>query len=238
MGRATRSAHGELDELRQRTAAERVKLRDLSAELAAAKAEVDAASDAITEGYASEDERLATRHAARQAVDRARKEQEGAVAKVRELQHRVDAAGLRIERAQREADTFAAEHARELLDELEGEAHEAAANLTRDGAEVVRAHRAYLTLRTEIDRLVASVAGATSRADGPPHSHPWESELRALERAVRETPEVPAPLPRWAGLEHRREQDNANRIEQRRRRGELSAADQAALAIGRVVTIE
>jgi hypothetical protein len=37
---------------------------------------------------------------------------------------------------------------------------------------------------------------------------------------------------------HRREQDNANRIEQARRRGELSADDQAALAVGRVVTIE
>jgi hypothetical protein len=95
-----------------------------------------------------------------------------------------------------------------------------------------------VTLRAEIGRLVAGVAGATSRADGPASLPPSERQLRDLERAVREKPEVPAPLPRWAGLEHRREQDNANWIEQRRRSGELSADDQAALAIGQVVTIE
>ncbi len=55
---------------------------------------------------------------------------------------------------------------------------------------------------------------------------------------IQETPEVPAPLPTWKGLSHRQEQDNANRIEQQRRRGELSADDQAALAIGRVVTVK
>ncbi len=64
---------------------------------------------------------------------------------------------------------------------------------------------------------MAAVPGATSRADGPQPSHPWERQLRDLERAVQETPEVPAPLPRWAGLEHRKQQDNANRSERDRR---------------------
>jgi hypothetical protein len=88
-----------------------------------------------------------------------------------------------------------------------------------------------------IDGLVAAVPGATSRADGPEPSHPWERQLRDLERAVQETPEVPAPLPQWTGLKHRHEQDNANAIEKQRRAGELSVDDQAALAIGRVVTV-
>jgi hypothetical protein len=229
MAKAKRSAHADLDELRQHTATERVKQRDLAGQLDAAMQEVESASGAVTEAYASEDAKL---------VNQRRDELQAAEAKVLDLQHRVDAAAVRIDRAQREADTFVAEHARDLLDELEAEAREAAANLTRDGVEVVRSHRAYLTLRTEIDRLVAAVPGATSRADGPEPSHPWERQLRDLERAVRDIPEVPAPLPRWAGLKHREEQDNAARIEHKRRRGELSADDQATLAIGRVVTIE
>jgi hypothetical protein len=229
MAKAKRSAHAELDELRQQAAAERVKARDLEAELEAASAEVDDAGAAVTEAYAADDAKLATRR---------RQDLESATAHVLDLQHRVTAAGLRVERAQAEADRFQAEHARELLEEREAEAREVAAKLTRAGLEAVSLNRAYLALRMEIDGLVAAVPGATSRADGPAPSHPWERELRDLERAIRETPEVPAPLPRWAGLEHRREQDNAARIERRRRSGELSPDDQAALAIGRVVTIK
>jgi hypothetical protein len=229
MAKAKRSAHAELDELRQHAAAERVKQRYLATQFEAAKREVENAAAAVTEAYAAEDDKL---------VVQRRDELQAAEAEVLDLQHRADAAGLRVERAQAAADSFQREHARDLLDELEAKAHEATANLTRHGTEVVRANRAYLTLRTEIDRLVAGVAGATSRADGPEPSHPWERQLRDLERAVRETPEIPAPLPRWAGLKHREEQDNAARIEQRIRRGELSADDQATLAIGRVVTID
>jgi hypothetical protein len=197
---------------------------------------VDKAGEAIAERYASEDERLATRYGAMRPVTQARKAQEVAVERVRDLQHRLDGVELRVERAQRKADAFAAEHARELIDELEPEAREAAANLSRAGAEVVRRYRACVTVREEIDALIAIVPGATPRADGPEPSFPWEGQLRELERAVRETPEVPPPLPRWAGLTHRQEQDNAAHIEQARRRGELSADDQAALAVGRVVT--
>jgi hypothetical protein len=227
--KTTQSAHASLDELRQQAAGERVKARELEAELEAVKTDVDAASDAITEAYAAENQR---------AVTAARKTEEAAVAKVRDLQHRIDGAQIRVERAQAEADTFQVEHAGELLEEREAEARELAVKLTGAGHEDVRLHRAYLALRTEIDGLVAAVPGATSRADGPEPSHPWEPQLRDLERVVREIPEVPAPLPRWEGLEHRQQQDNANRIERKRRAGELSVDDQAALAIGRVVTLK
>lgn len=102
----------------------------------------------------------------------------------------------------------------------------------------MRLHRAYRVLRSEIDRLVGSVPGASPRADGPEPTHPWEAQLQGLERVLRDFPEVPAPLPRWAGLEARERQDNANAIERRRRSGGLSADEQAALAIGRAVTIK
>jgi hypothetical protein len=49
------AAHSELDGLRQQAAAERVKARDVEAQLEAAKAKVEQASADITAGYASED---------------------------------------------------------------------------------------------------------------------------------------------------------------------------------------
>jgi hypothetical protein len=227
--KAPESAHAQLDRLRQQAATERVAARELEAQSEAAKAAVDDAGAAITEAYAADDAKLASRH---------RTELDSAAADVLDLQHRVTAAGLRVERAQADADAFQADHARELIEEREAEARELAANLTGAGLEAVRLNRAYMALRTEIDGLVAAVPGATSRADGPEPSHPWERQLRDLERASQETPEVPAPLPRWAGLAHRQEQDNAARVERLRRSGELPADDQAALAIGRVVTIK
>jgi hypothetical protein len=225
--KTNRSAHAALDELRQHAAGERVKARELEAELEAAKTEVETASDAITEGYAAENQR---------AVTAARKTEEAAVAKVRDLQHRIDGAQIRVERAQAQADTFAHEHARDLLDEREAEARQLADNLTRAGLEAVRLNRAYLALRSEIAGLVAAVPGATSRADGPEPSHPWERQLRDLERVVQDTPEVPAPLPRWAGLTQRQTEDDANRIERERR---TENAPPAALATsGQWVTVK
>ena len=220
------TAHARLDLLRQQAAAERVKQRELEAQIDTAKAKVESASAAITEAYASEDNRL---------VAKQRKGLEVAEAELLDLQHRLDAAGLRIERAQAEVDTYLVEHARDLLDEREVEAREVAEALTRAGYEAVRLHRAYRGLRSEIDKLVAAVPGASPRADGPEQSHPWEQQLNDLARGIQETPEVPPPLPRWAGLAHRQQQDQANRIEQQRRRGELSPDTQAALALGRTV---
>jgi hypothetical protein len=212
--KTNKSAHAALDELRQHAAGERVKTRELEAELEATKAEVETASGAIAEAYAAENQR---------AVTAARKTEEASVAKVRDLQHRLDGARIRVERAQAEADTFQSEHARELLDEREPEARDLAEQLTRAGLEAVRLHRAYRDMRTEIDTLVAAVPGATSRADGPDPSHPWEDQLRALERTIQEHPEVPPPLPQWAGLNQRQLQDKANRLEREKRSGETAA---------------
>jgi hypothetical protein len=111
--------------------------------LEAAKAAVDRASEEITEAYAAENQR---------AVTSARKAEQAAVAQVRELQHRLDGAAIRVGRAQAGADTFQAEHARELLDEKESEARTLAENLTRAGHEVVQLHRAYRDMRMDTTR--------------------------------------------------------------------------------------
>jgi hypothetical protein len=54
-----KSAHAELDELRQAMAHERMKARDADVALDAAKAEVDEASRAVADAYALEDDKLA-----------------------------------------------------------------------------------------------------------------------------------------------------------------------------------
>jgi hypothetical protein len=214
------SAHATLDQLRQAAAGERVKQRELEVQRDAAKAKVNSAGGAITEAYAAQDDRLAAK---------LRKDLQAAEADVLDFQHRLAAAGLRAGRAQAEADTFQAEHARELLDEREPAARAVAEQLTRTGLEAVRLHRAYRELRTEIDTLVAAVPGATSRADGPAPSHPWESVLQDLTRVIQEHPEVAPPLPQWVGLQHRQLQGEQNRLERERRSGEAPAAAVATL---------
>ena len=84
------SAHAQLDQLRQKAAAERMKQRELEAELAAANREAEEASGATTAAYAEDDQR---------AVTRSRKAETAALAKVDDLEHRLAAAGLRVDRA-------------------------------------------------------------------------------------------------------------------------------------------
>jgi hypothetical protein len=212
------TAHEQLDQLRQNAAAERVRHRDLQAGMEAAKAEVEQASRAITDGYAAEDQR---------AVAQARKTETEAVANVRELQHRVDGAALRVERAQQELAAFQREHARDLLAEREQPARTIAAQLTASVHETIRLAKSYITEREAQDRLVAAVPDATVRTDGPAASHPWERQLKDLERAVSEVSELPPPLPSWWGVDHRRtENAKARRLQLQRRK--KKTADEAA----------
>lgn len=73
------------------------------------------------------------------------------------------------------------------------------------------------------------VPGATPRADGPPATHPWERQLKELERAVAETPELPPPLPRWQGLGNRKAEDHAARRLQLQRKKKLTATEEQEL---------
>jgi hypothetical protein len=55
------STHAQLNRLRQQTATERMTERELAVRLGAAKAAVDDAGAAVTEAYAADDAKLATR---------------------------------------------------------------------------------------------------------------------------------------------------------------------------------
>jgi hypothetical protein len=214
------TAHATRDELRQTVVAERVKARELKTQLEVAKVEVNAASQAITDGYAAEDER---------AVARAREVEQQAVAKVRDPQHRVEGASLRVLRAQQALDEFTRDNAKTLLDEHAQGDRELALQLTRAGHELVQLHRALVARRAEVDALVAAIPGASPRTDGPPASHAWERQLKDLERAIREHPEVGPPLPRSLGMHDRQRQDAVHRREQPRRKKRLSASEEREL---------
>jgi len=176
MPKQRKTAHAELDELRQQATAERVKARNLEAQLEAAKVEVEDASRTVTDAYAAEDAKLAQQR---------RMQLEAAEAKVIDLGHQVTAAAQRVERARRQLDEFQRDHAGDLLAEREQPARVVAAELTADVHKALRSASAYIAERERQDRLVASVPGATPRVDGPAASHAWERPLRNLEQAKR-----------------------------------------------------
>jgi hypothetical protein len=134
-----------------------------------------------------------------------------------------------VQHAQQRVDTFAREWVRDLLAEREQPARTVAAELTTSVHETLRLAKAYVAERQAQDQLVAAVPGATPRADGPASSHPWESRLKDLERAVVEVPECPAPLPRWRGLEYRGQQDGISRREKLRRKNKLTSEEKREL---------
>jgi chromosome segregation ATPase len=220
MAKPRKTAHAQLDQLRQQAAAERVKAHNLEAQLEAAKVEIEDASRAVTDAYAAEDARLAQQR---------RKQLEAAEAKVIDLGHQVTAAAQRVERARRQLDEFQRHHARDLLDEREQPARTVAAELTASVHETIRLANAYIAERTTQDRLVACVPGATPRVDGPPALHPWERQLKDLERAAAEVSECPPPLPSWWGLNQRRAEDATARRLQLQRRKKLTQSEQDEL---------
>ena len=119
--------------------------------------------------------------------------------------------------------------ARNLLAEREGPGRTVAAELTASVQLTLSLAKAYDAERQAVDRLVAAVAGATPRADGPAPEHPWEAALKVLERCYQQTPALDPPLPRWRGLEHRAAEDNSARRLQLQRRTRLTAEERNEL---------
>jgi len=205
----SRSVHGQLDELRQAAAHERVRARELETELNATNLRAQEADAALAAGYAAEDDR---------AVKAARKATDTELAKARELDDRIAGVRLRVEQADRAVDKFTSGHADELLRELEDTARQTAASLTSAAHEAVRLHRQYRTDRQAIQEAVAQIAPGAGAPDGPPSTYPSEAALKELERAVRQTSEAPAPLPRWLHRDWRTQQNEVAAREQQRRR--------------------
>jgi hypothetical protein len=216
VARQRKSAHAQLDEQRQRVASESMKLRELQEQQARAKAELERIGDTIAAAYASEDQ---------DAIRQARQAKEDAMGRVEDLENRVAGAELRVQQAKRGLDEFMRDRSRDLLDEREGTAREAADRLTRAVAEAVKARHAYDNERQHIDQLVGQVPGASVRADGVSTGYAWETPLRDLERAYRESPEAEAPYPRWSGMVYRQNMNAAHQRLQSQRRKSNNVAE-------------
>lgn len=218
MTKRRKTAHASLDEVREAAAAERTKQRDLEGELQAAKMAVESAGRAITDlcGRGRQAGRAAAQGAARRGgghrastPPRRRRPPRGArSARGRPVPSRTgprSTRGARVESPHRRGRAEAS-----VL-------------------ETLRLSRAYLAERQAQDALVASVAGATPRADGPEPQHAWESALMTLERAHQRTPALAPPIPQWRGLERRAAEDDAVRRLQLQRRRKLTVDEQAEL---------
>jgi hypothetical protein len=209
MARSKTTAHGELDQLQQQYAQEHTRVRELEAELEAGKFDVERASREIADGYAVDDER---------AVTEARERQHQAVERVRELQHRLNGAVIRAERAGERMDAFRQERAQDLLAEAEADARRTTDELQRAVRQAIHLWRAYKRDRSRIQQLVSAIEPGAGQVNGPPSNCSWERELADLERALRGGDELEPPLPRWHGRAWRRqEEDAAKRLREKRR---------------------
>jgi hypothetical protein len=197
--RSKTTAGEELAALHERYAAEHGRSRELEVALERARLEVEGASRAITDGYASEDE---------QAVREAREREQSAVETVAELEGKLAGAVVRTERAGQRVDEFQTERARDLLAEAEHAARETTIELRRTAHETVRAWRHYKADRARIQEIVNRLEPGLGQVNGPASTCSWERELQELERGLKRGDELEPPLPRWQGRAWRR-QENA-----------------------------
>jgi hypothetical protein len=197
--RSKMTAGEELAALHERYAAELGRSRELEVALERARLEVEGASRAITDGYASEDE---------QAVREAREREQSAVETVAELEGQLAGAVARTERAGQRVDEFQTERARDLLAEAEHAARETTIELRRTAHETVRAWRQYKADRARIQEIVNRLEAGLGQVNGPASTCSWERELHELERGLKRGDELEPPLPRWQGRAWRR-QENA-----------------------------
>jgi hypothetical protein len=96
-------------------------------------------------------------------------------------------------------------------------------------AETLRLAKVYVSEREAVDRLVAAVPGATPTPRRARPAAPVGAALKALERAIHDTPELEPPLPSWQGLEQRQQQDRVHRRAGLQRKRQLTSAEQAEL---------
>jgi chromosome segregation ATPase len=195
-----------LANLKRELAEETTAARTLDAEADSAAADLAHARDAVVTAYA--DNKAAGIKKATAARDKAE-------ARVAELADRQDAARIRVERAQDAAQAYEAEHARDLIAELEPDALEAVEALQRHAAELVAADRRWNNVSSEVSRLSRHISGTAPR-----HNARGEHKLTPIISAIRKAGgDLESPMPHWLGdRDHEKEQRNRLRISQRRRK--------------------
>jgi hypothetical protein len=113
------------------------------------------------------------------------------------------------------AQAYEAEHAFELIAELEPAGEEAVEAMEHHAAEAVAADRRWRNVSTEVSRLLAHVPGATPARDAL-----GEHKLSPVISAIRKAgDQIESPMPTWRGLrDHEQEQHNRKLLRRQRAR--------------------
>jgi Fic family protein len=181
------TATAELERLETRLAETRAQQQQVQAQAKALYAERDALKEGRIAAYAAENELEGDRIT--ETIAAMNVKAETAAAKVAGADQRVrdaEAAVLALyERAGEELLRAQVERDQKTAEELAAVVHEA-----------LEANRRLIAGRQQQDAILARVPRWTPRHDGPPAAHAWESELRELERVVRQHPDPPVIRPR------------------------------------------
>lgn len=220
MAKQRKDVTEQLAELQQRVASAGVGQREAQAELQSINGTLEQFRERRVDAFAAGDD---------ERGDALTAEVEQLGARLAQASARAEGLGRRASTARAELSSFRSDNAEALLAAHEPAAQEITAKLTASVAETIRLARQYVAERQAVDQLVAATPGATPRSDGPASEHAWEAALKALERAYQRTPEVAAPLPRWAGIGQRKQQDAVARREQLRRKPRRTDQDQAEI---------
>jgi hypothetical protein len=176
-------------------------LQEIAAERSHAAREADAAKEAAMARVETTRVARVEAHAAgdSQAIKAALTSYQEAEQEAEDIVLRAEGARLAAGRAQAEVNEFKATNADELIAALEPEALAVTAELTQLAQALVEAGARWRAIADQTDDYLRSHPGATPAADGPPPVHGLEHVLRS----IRDLDEIPAPLPRWTGIEQR-----------------------------------
>jgi chromosome segregation ATPase len=193
-----------LADLKRQLGEETAAARTIDAEAEAAHADLAATRDAVVTAHADQ-------NAA--AVKKATTAREQAEARVSDLADRQQAARIRVQRAQQAAQAHEADHAADLIAELEPMAVEAVESLQHHASGLIAADRRWRNVSAEVSRLLQHVPGAV-----PHHNAKGEHRLTPVVGAIRKAgDEIESPMPHWLGQrDHEAEQRNRRLWRQQR----------------------
>lgn len=213
------SSHTEaLADLKRQLAEENVAARTLDADVEDAGAEVAAAREAVVRACADQ---------GTAAAKKAASVRDDAEARVSELAVKQEAARLRVRRAEQAAQAYEAEHALELIAELDPAGEEAVDALQHHAAGLVAADRRWRNVSTEVSRLLAHISGATPARDAR-GEHKLSPVIRAIRRAG---DQIESPMPTWRGLrDHDQEQERRRLLRLHRASKDIPPSTEAEAA--------
>ena len=185
-----------LSDLKRQHAEEATAARTIDAEVEAAHVDLAHARDAVVTAHADQDAA---------AVKKATAARDNAEARVAELADRQAAARIRVQRAQQAAQAYEAEHALDLIAELEPDAA-ARERMQYGAAEFVAGARDWQSVSTEVTRLLRHVTNTPVH-----HNANGEHKLSPIIKILRQAGEIESAMPHWLG-------ERGHQTEQRNRR--------------------